>query len=146
MLWRDFDYQMRSWVRSYKSLLELPKIKKEDINKESITDAFLLLLLLSFLLLFFLGPHPRHMKVPRLGVESELQLLACTTATAMLDLSYICNLHHSSQQSWILNPLSEIRDRTYILMDTSQVRYHWSMTGNPNWCLWMNEKEEHETN
>ena len=24
------------------------------------------------LLLFFLGPHPRHMKVPRLGVESEL--------------------------------------------------------------------------
>ena len=28
----------------------------------------------------FLGPHPRHMDVPRLGVESELQLLAYTTA------------------------------------------------------------------
>ena len=28
----------------------------------------------------FLGPHPRHMEVPRLGVESELQLLAHVTA------------------------------------------------------------------
>jgi len=25
---------------------------------------------------FFLGPHPQHMEVPRLGAESELQLLA----------------------------------------------------------------------
>ena len=31
----------------------------------------------------FLGLHPWHMEVPRLGVESELQLLAYTTATAM---------------------------------------------------------------
>ena len=46
----------------------------------------------------FLGPHPRHMEVFRLGVESELQLLAYTTATSMLDLSYVCDLHHSSQQ------------------------------------------------
>ena len=29
-----------------------------------------------------LGPHPRHMEVPRLGVESELQLPAYATATA----------------------------------------------------------------
>ena len=28
----------------------------------------------------FLGPHLRHMEVPRLGVESELQLLSYTTA------------------------------------------------------------------
>ena len=35
----------------------------------------------------FLGPHPRHMEVPRLGVESELQLPASTTATATPDLS-----------------------------------------------------------
>ena len=31
----------------------------------------------------FLGLHQRHMEVPRLGVESELQLPASTTATAM---------------------------------------------------------------
>ena len=45
------------------------------------------------------------MEVPRLGVESELQLLAYTTATAMPDP----------------NPLSEARDRTLILMDPSRV-------------------------
>ena len=35
-----------------------------------------------FLLFFFLGPHLQHREVPRLGVESELQLLAYTTAIA----------------------------------------------------------------
>ena len=45
------------------------------------------------------------MGVPWLGVELELYLLA--TATAMPDLSRVCELHHSSQQRWILNPLSE---------------------------------------
>ena len=36
-------------------------------------------------LFFFLEPHLQHMEVPRLRVESELQLLATATATAMLD-------------------------------------------------------------
>ena len=44
-------------------------------------------------------------EVPRLGVESELQLTG---------------LHHSSQQRQIFNPLSKGRDRTHILMDPSQ--------------------------
>ena len=57
----------------------------------------------------FLGPDPLHMEVPRLGVELELQLLAYTTATAAPDLSQICNLHYSSWQGRILNPLSEPR-------------------------------------
>ena len=34
---------------------------------------------------FALGPHPQHMEVPRLGVESALQLVAYTTATATPD-------------------------------------------------------------
>ena len=55
----------------------------------------------------FLGPHPRQVEVLRLGVEWELQLPAYTTATAMQDLSHICDLHHSSQRRQILNPLSE---------------------------------------
>ena len=63
------------------------------------------------------------MEIPRLGVESELQLLAYTTATAAPDPSCVCNLHHSSGQSQILNPLSEARDQTHILMKTSQFRY-----------------------
>ena len=34
---------------------------------------------------------------------------AYTTATAMQDLSHICDLHHSLRQHWILNPLSEAK-------------------------------------
>ena len=56
---------------------------------------------------FFLGPHPWHMEVPRLGIKSELQLPAYTTATAMQDLSHRCDLHHRSGQCQILNPLSD---------------------------------------
>ena len=55
------------------------------------------------------------MEFPRLGVEPELQLPAYATATP--DPSCICDLHHSSWQHWILNPLSVARDRTCILMD-----------------------------
>ena len=55
------------------------------------------------------------MEVLRLGVESELQVPAYTAATATPDPNCICNLHHSSQQPQILNPLSETRDQTRIL-------------------------------
>ena len=63
------------------------------------------------------------MEVPRLGVELELELPAYTTATAMQDLSHICDLHHRSQQHRILEPLMEVRDGTYNLMDASQIRF-----------------------
>ena len=56
------------------------------------------------------------MEVPRLGVELELQLPAYTKATTTQVLSRICDLHHSSWQCWILNPLSEAGDRTRILV------------------------------
>ena len=36
----------------------------------------------------------------------------------MQDLSCICHLHHSIQQCWTLNPLSEARDQTHILTET----------------------------
>ena len=64
-----------------------------------------------------------HMEVPRLGGKSELQLLAYATATAVPDLIRACNLQHSSWQRRILNPLSEARDQTRILVVTSQVHY-----------------------
>ena len=62
-----------------------------------------------------------HSEVSRLGGRSELQLPVYTTGAAMWDLSHTCNLHHSSWQCWILNPLSKARDQTRILMDTSWV-------------------------
>ena len=54
----------------------------------------------------FLEPHTWHMKVPRLGVKSKLQLLAYTTATATPEPSHVCNLHHSSRQHWIPDPFA----------------------------------------
>ena len=45
----------------------------------------------------FLELHPRHVEVPRLGLELELQLLAFTTATAMLDLSrVVCDVTYTT--------------------------------------------------
>ena len=72
------------------------------------------------------------MEVPRLGVELELQLPAYVTAIAMPDSSHVYNLHHSSQQSSILKPLGKAKDRTHILLDASQVRYHWATVGTPS--------------
>ena len=80
-----------------------------------------------FLFDCFLGLHLQHMEVPRPGVEVELQLPACATASATWDPRCICNLRHSSCQGWILNPLSEARDQTWILMGTSQVPFCWAM-------------------
>ena len=46
---------------------------------------------------FFLWPPQQRMEVSRLGVESELQLQAYTTAMAVPGLSYVCDLHHNVQ-------------------------------------------------
>ena len=90
-------------------------------------SSFLPFLSPSFFLSFWL--HLPHMEVPRLGVESELHLSDCSTTTAMPDLRHIYDLHHSSWQCWIPNPLSKPRGRTRVLMDASQVCYHWASTG-----------------
>ena len=73
------------------------------------------------------------MEVLRLVVKSELP--ASTTAMATPDPSHICDLHHSLQQSWILNPLSRARDQICILMDTSWVCCHWATMGTPESML-----------
>ena len=72
------------------------------------------------------------MEVPRWGVKMELQLPAYATATATQDLSYVFNLHHSSRQYWIFDPLSKARDWTWVLVDTSRVCYNWAATGTPS--------------
>ena len=64
-------------------------------------------LMLENIFFFFLGPHPWHMEVPRLGLKSELHLPAHTiaTATATQDPRCICDLQHSSWQCRI--PLTQ---------------------------------------
>ena len=98
--------------------------------------------LFCFLFLFFcfLGPHPQHMEVPRLGVKSELQLPAYAATTAMQDLSCVCDWHlyHSSQQCRIPDPLSEPRDQTHILKKTTQIHFLWATTGTPEMKINLN--------
>ena len=85
-----------------------------------------------FILFFFffalLGPHPWHMEVPRLGVESELQLLAYATATATP--SCVCDLQHSSRQHQIPDPLGKARDRTRILVGFVSTVPQWEQLQN----------------
>ena len=51
-----------------------------------------------YIKLSLLGLHPRPAGVPRLGVKSEIHLLVYATTTATVDLSHVCNPHHSSRQ------------------------------------------------
>ena len=81
-------------------------------------------------LFFFGGPHLWQMEVPSLRVDSELQLPADATASATPDPSCICDLHRSAWQRQILNPLSEAREQTCVLMDTSGVLNLLSHNGN----------------
>ena len=79
----------------------------------------------------FLGLHPQYMEFPRLGIELEIQLPAYTTSIAIQDLSLICELHHSSWQHQILNPLSKARDQTCNLMVPSGICFCCTTTGTP---------------
>ena len=67
-------------------------------------------------------------------VESDLQMQAFATDIATVDPSHICGLHRSSQQCQIINPLSEARYWTGILMDlmdTSHACLLWATMGSP---------------
>ena len=77
------------------------------------------------------------MEVPRLGVESELQLPAYTTARATQHLRSIRDLYHSSQQCRIFNPLSKAQEQTHILMDPRWIHFHRATTGIPEISLFV---------
>ena len=71
------------------------------------------------------------MEVPRLEVDSELQLPTYTLATSTQDPSCVCDLHHRSRQGQILNPLIEAKDRTHtsswILIGFSSPELQWEL-------------------
>ena len=82
--------------------------------------------ILYFFQFFFFGlfraaPAAYEGSQARSRILMEVWPLAYTTATATPDTRHVCNLHHISCQCWILNSLSEAGDRTYILMDASQI-------------------------
>ena len=91
-------------------------------------------LYLIYLFLSFLGLNPWHMEVPRLGVESEPQTPAYTTATVMWDWKCVFNLHYSygnagSLTHWV---------RSGIKLESSGMIVgfinHWATKGTLNFC------------
>ena len=76
------------------------------------------------------------MEVPRLGVKSELLLPAYATATATWDVAAFSTYTTAhSNVRWIPDPLSEARDQTLILMDTSRILFLCATTG--ALCSWI---------
>ena len=49
--------------------------------------------------------------------------------------NHACDLHHSSCQRRILNPLNETRDRICNLMVPSRIHFCCAMTGTLNWLI-----------
>ena len=94
----------------------------------SLSFIFLLPSFLSFFLFFaFFFFFLLFGVAPAAYGKSELQMPAYTMATP--DPSCVCDVHHSSQQQWILNPLIKARDQAQIFMDTSQAHYYWATMG-----------------
>ena len=79
----------------------------------------------------FLGLHPQHIEIPRIGVQSELLLAGYTRAAEMPEPSCVCNLCQSSWQLLIPNPLSKATDQTCKLMVPSQICFHCTTMGIP---------------
>ena len=69
------------------------------------------------------------MEVP--GPEVHLPAYATATTRATLDLSYLCDLHCSSRQHCIFYLMSEARDGTGILTESTT----GSLTAKPQWEL-----------
>ena len=97
-------------------------LSSKNLHGSGKEGSFMSLSLCLGFLTFFI---PRYMEIPRLGVECELQPQAYTTVTGTQDLSHVCDLHHSSRQCQILNPLIEARNGTCILINTSQEFLSW---------------------
>ena len=72
---------------------------------------------------FFFPPlaAPQHMEFQG-GDQIRVAAASLHPATATPDLNHVCDLHQSSWQSRILNPLIEAWDRTCNLMVPSRIR------------------------
>ena len=89
-----------------------------SVSAMTLSKSVIIIIQDSFFFFFFFFLSGLHLEYG-LRVESELQLLGCTTDMATMDLSCDCNLYCSSWKCQILKPLSNARDRTCIPMDMS---------------------------
>ena len=109
----DLSIEPHKWKHHNEALNTLLMFNYGSGGKERVylIRACFYLFIFNFLIFIFcfLGPHLWHREVPRLKIESEPQLPAYATATAMSDPSRLCDLHHSSHNQ-IVNLLSEARN------------------------------------
>ena len=77
------------------------------------------------------------------GEKLKLQLLGYTTATGTRDSSRVPNLHHSSWQCQIPDPLSEARNQTHILMDPSWILFRCATAGTGSHSFQLDGTEFH---
>ena len=91
----------------------------------------------TFFSLFFFKSHTVACGSSQAKGQTGAAVASLDHSQTTQDPSFICNLHHSSQQRLILNPLSEARDRTCVLMDTSQFHYCWATVETPWRHFWL---------
>ena len=107
----------------------------EDTNQRLFNIFFLfiyLFIIYLFLSFVLLGLHLQHTEVPQArDLIGAVAAEAIVTAIATSDPSQVCDLHHSSWQPQILNPLSEARDRTRNLIVPSRIRFCCATMGTP---------------
>ena len=115
----------RGWIGIYSIEYVLVCLVKECMQYLTILFCFVC----------FFGPHLQHMEVPRLGSNRSCSSWHTPQPQPQPQPRGIwaeSDLHHSLPQHHILNPLSKTRNRTCILMDTSQVCYCGATTGTPH--------------
>ena len=92
-----------------------------------------------FFLFCFLGPHPWHMEVPRIGVESKLnRSCSCQPMpqAQQLGIQAVSVTYATApSNARFSNPLSEARDQICVLMDTSQICFCCITMGTPGSCF-----------
>ena len=120
------DHGIQRWLRNklhfFQQILQLSH--KPGSVRETRTNFLQLSLitLMQFCLFFFLGLHLRHMG----GSQGRGRIGATADQPTP-----------PPQRRQILNTLSKARDRTCVLRDASQTRFHWAMTGTPNAILYL---------
>ena len=65
------------------------------------------------------------------GSQARGYSYSCWPTPATRDPSHVCDLHYSSPQCQILNPLGEARDQTCNLMFSGWIHFCCTMTGTP---------------
>ena len=91
--------------------------------------------------------HTRTHKYTHVHIYTEAGSIICTSFFRVASVAYgncqargwnrtvAAGLRHSHSNARSFKPLSEARDQTHVLMDTSRVHYHWATTGTPAYFL-----------